>query len=287
MPKPIERMPPPPPLRLELPDVRAAAIRRHWIGVAQHGFLHGYHSTFTTMPGWYCARWADDASGMQGLTLFPAHDGALCAQAEFMVKAMDAKDGEAGAELSVTVDTAVTARLQKGGWRQVGGMLSVHTLPLLVGPHLKPIPSNCTVQVVSNATTLADFAVVQERAYRESYGTPEGSTAKFYASPYSLIGPDVHAQVLYLDGKPVRATALVRSHGLVSLANDAAIPEVRGLHLSECSIRLALAAAWQLFGVDEVVYVTVPEARSIAARIGLPVVDRYRRMVPTRVEAVG
>jgi len=277
-----------------LPDLRAAFIRRHWLGVQRFTFGTGYHSTFTTLPGWQCARWADDASGTQSLTLTPVHDGAFASTVEKLVHAMQCGPGEVVCDLSMALDSEVAARMLKNGWRPMGRMFSAHLLPCGPANHLalKAQPDGVVIREVLDRKTMADFIAVQEVAYRESYGAPPGATSQFYTAPQSLIGPDVVSYVLYIrttEGTeiPARSACLIRAEGLVSVANDAAIPEVRGHHLSECLLRALLLHAWLKFGVLECVYVTTPEARSIAARLGVPVVDRYRWMVPTVGEAEG
>lgn len=289
-----EKMLPPPPLPIELPDVRAALIRRHWLGVQRFSFQHGYHSTLTTMTGWQCARWADDVSGVQSLTFTPVHAGALASTVGKLVRAMGCQSGEVVADLSMAVDGAVSARLLRDGWRPMGRMFSAHMLPTdgAWRSRLKPLPEGVIVREVTDAKTMADFTAVQELAYRESYGTPEGATSKFYADPHSLIGQDVVGLVLYVVlgagvERPARSACLIRAEGLVSIANDAAIPEVRGQHLSEVLLNSLLFTAKHQYGCDEVVYVTTPEARSIAARLGVQVVDRYRWMVPSAVAVEG
>lgn len=294
VPPPREKTAPPPvptaapalPREL-LPDLRAAYIRRHWLGVQRFSFGVGYHSTLTTLPGWQCARWADDASGTQSLTVTPTHEGAFASTIEKLVHAMQCGPGEVVCDLSMALDSEVAARMLKNGWRPVGRMFSAHLLPAGPANHLalKSQPEGVVIREVLDAKTMADFTAVQEVAYRESYGAPPGATSNFYVAPQSLIGQDVAAYVLYIraqDGteRPARSACLIRSEGLVSVANDAAIPEVRGHHLSECLLRALLLHAWLKFGVEECIYVTTPEARSIAARLGVPVIDRYRWFVP-------
>jgi hypothetical protein len=207
---------------------------------------------------------------------------AQLAQARRFARGLGGGSGEVIVETSAACDAAIEEQLRAEGF-VVGYTLPVHVIDL--GPvffgHLRDAPAGFTVREVTDDATLADFAFVQDAAYRESYDMPRGSMSLFFSSLSSCVGPDVVAAVLYDgDDRPVRTAALVRARGIVSGVGGAALPSVRGQHLGEPLMRHLGEASLSRFASSDVVHITMPAAQAIARRLELGVVDQYRRWVP-------
>lgn len=132
-------------------------------------------------------------------------------------------------------------------------------------------------KLVEDATTLADFAYVQDQAYRATYDWPKGCASLFYTDPASLIGPDSIGIVLYDDGLPVRVASIIHKRGIVAGVAGAAVPGVRGQHRGEQAMLMLLCHALEVYGAEHVHHITMPCAKPIARRLGLETVTMYQR----------
>jgi hypothetical protein len=133
-------------------------------------------------------------------------------------------------------------------------------------------------RLVNDPTTLADFAFVQDQAYRATYDWPKGCASLFYTDPASLIGPDSVGIVAYDDGGlPVRTASIIHKRGIVAGVAGAALPSVRGRHMGENLMLVLLMLAKRHWGAEHVHHITMPCARPIAQRLGLEVVTMYHR----------
>jgi len=134
---------------------------------------------------------------------------------------------------------------------------------------------------VTDEEGLSEYAWVQDQAYRETYDLPRGCASLFYSSLAALCNPDTIAALLYDNlGRPVRAACLVRAGGLVSGSVGPPSRACAGITSESRSCGSWGLAAVERFGAPEVVHITMPVARPIAVRLGLEVVDVYRRWVP-------
>lgn len=256
-------------------SVRDVLVRTSWLGALQHIYAHAWHGTATTIPGWRAFLW-QHFNRCQVLLVPEPCGVARLEQADRFVRGLGAAPGECLIETHPGLDAGVEAELAERGW-PIAYDLPGHVIPIDDEWRSRIGPSTAFVQEVSDEATLADFAYVQEQAYRESYDWPRGCAGLFYSNLASACGPDTIAHVLYVDGRPVRTAQLIRAGGLVHGVAGAAVPSVRGRHLGEALMYTLTYAARERFGAREVLHFTMPVARPIAARLGLETITCYRR----------
>ena len=261
-------------------SLRSALLRCHWLEVQRHIYGHSAHGSAATIPGgWEAFLWQRDNRKV----------ALVCsAGASSLSPAIDFIHGlGAGWTILVEIEALDPLCLEL----EDAGFVSDYLLPghfIPTSPYWKdqafvgrPFPP-LRMRFVESPETLADFAFVQDQAYRASYDWPKGCAGLFYTDPASLIGPDSVGLVLYeADGLPVRTAALIHKRGIVAGVAGAAVPSVRGQHLGEQLMYALLHVARRTWGAEEVHHITMPCARPIAARLGLETVTMYHRWKDT------
>jgi hypothetical protein len=257
--------------------MRSAILHRHWRGVLHHLYANAWHGTATTVVGWEVFAWRHwNRSTVMAVPR--DHHTALPPLVNFLRESGLGRG--AMVETFPDVHEALEAELEQAGWR-VAYSVPGHFIPTGATdlPRCRPeAPPGHVVRQVRTMDQVADFAYVQDQAYREVYDFPRGCAGLFYSHPASLLGPDVIGAVLYdPDGRPVRTAQIVRAGGLVSGIAGAVVPSRRGEHLGECLVHTLRQAARREFGVDVVYHATMPVATPIAVRLGFEAVTTHHR----------
>jgi hypothetical protein len=247
-------------------------LRLHWLDVQRHIYAHSAHGFAMSIPGgWEAFLWQRDARRVALVcsTRFPRF--------EPLKRFIDSPTLE-GYDVLVELDTDELDETLAAHGFEPDYLLPGHLIPTTGPLTYTGVPAACELREVADPDTLADFAHVQDQAYRATYDWPKGCASLFYTDPGSLIGPDSLAAVLYLpDGRPVRTAAVIHKRGIVAGVAGAAVPYIRGKHLGEPLIEHLRRRARELWGAEFVHHITMPCAAPIAARLGLEHVTTYYR----------
>jgi hypothetical protein len=244
--------------------------------VQRHLYAHSAHGFAMTLPGgWEAFLWQRDARkiALVCASRFPRF--------EPLARFVASPTLEGYTVLVETEDESLDDELTAAGY-EPEYLLPGHFIPtsiefcnqLVRTMPMPPLP----FKLVTNPETLADFAYVQDHAYRDTYDWPKGCASLFYTDPGSLIGPDSIGAVLYdSTGLPCRTASLIHKRGIVAGVAGAATPRVRGQHRGEQLMFLLLLLARQVWGAEYVHHITMPCAAPIAKRLGLEHVTTYYR----------
>lgn len=255
---------------LDSGSLRSALLRQHWLDVQRHVYGHSAHGFATTIPGgWDVFNWERD--NRRGL-LACARPFARVEPLRRFLAAMP--------DWPVLIEVEgdeLDEELTAAGF-EPDCLLPGHFIPTSDDFRSRFRFVIRPTRLVTNAETLADFAYVQDQAYRATYDWPKGCASLFYTDPASLIGPDVAGIVLYdANGLPVRTASIVHKRGIVAGVAGAAVPSVRGKHFGEQLMFELLYLARQWWGAEYVHHITMPCAVPIATRLGLETVTMYYR----------
>lgn len=136
----------------------------------------------------------------------------------------------------------------------------------------RELPEGFTLVAVDDEPGVAAYQAVTSAAYQASYGIDEAGAL---VTPQALLGHEhVQSWVVYRGTEPVRVISGFLAHGVVGAHAGAAVPAIRGMHLSEPL--LSHVAAWGYArGATHLVGVAMPQAVPILARIGASLVEDY------------
>src|SRR5207249_1445286 len=102
-----------------------------------------------------------------------------------------------------------------GRWK-LGYVLPVNVMNAETVSKCRDLIKGEEIREVTDAQSRTDFCHIQDIAYAVSYDLPKGCASLMFTPRGALIGPDVLALDLYMDGQPVRTGMVIRAHGLVS-----------------------------------------------------------------------
>jgi GNAT superfamily N-acetyltransferase len=136
------------------------------------------------------------------------------------------------------------------------------------------ISAEVSIDPVDGYDDINHFARINGEAYTV-YGAPAESSASHFDGPAALAGPNVHAFLARVDGEPVGATLLHRSHGIAGVYWVAVLEEARGHGVASALMETVTNLGFDL-GAANVQLQASTMGEPIYRRLGYEELYRYR-----------